>query len=111
MGADTGVFVAAVDNPGVWTTAGSNLPHAVATDLDYNPTTDPLVVGTLGRGTWRLANAAAFNRAPTVSVANRSPGVPCQSTLQVAADASCHASLTPGQPAAARPIRTAIRSP
>ncbi|MEM7456698.1 MAG: hypothetical protein AAF456_20305, partial [Planctomycetota bacterium] len=46
---------------GIWTEFGSGLPNAPAFDMDYDAGDDVLVVGTLGRGAWSVANASSFS--------------------------------------------------
>src|SRR5262249_17975358 len=55
VGANDGVFVA-LANSGfrVWSPLGSGFPNALAYDLEYVPSREVLVAGTLGRGTWLL---------------------------------------------------------
>ena len=38
----------------LWEKVGPQIPNAQVTDIDYNPTDDILVVGTLGRGAWSI---------------------------------------------------------
>jgi hypothetical protein len=80
-----GVFMMAVDNPGVWTRIGTNLPNANPWALDYDPGNDMLVVGTAGRGAWSLLGASTLDRAPKAL---------CRD-LTLSADATCHATTTP----------------
>jgi hypothetical protein len=102
IGTDRGVFMAAVDNPGVWTQAGSLLPTNMAVaDMDYlasgpNASSDTLVAAIYGRGVWRLPNASVLNRAPKMaSFPNRNADGLCETTLSVIADASCRADVSP----------------
>jgi hypothetical protein len=41
-----------------WSKYGSGLPNVVVTSMVYNADRDTLVVGTMGRGVWTLANAS-----------------------------------------------------
>ncbi|MFN2606277.1 MAG: Ig-like domain repeat protein [Acidimicrobiales bacterium] len=59
LGTDTGVFVQKTTNPGGWGRLGTNLPRTLAFDLEYDATDNVLLVGTLGRGAWKLSNANA----------------------------------------------------
>ena len=95
-----GVFMMAVANPGVWTRVGTNLPNALAFDLDYDASRDQLVVGLVGRGAWTIPNATQLDRAPVSSCTNAT----------VPADATCHATATRRPSTRARRIRTATRS-
>ena len=101
IGTDYGVFMSAVDNPGVWTQVGSNLPHMAVSDMDYqapgpNGSGDTLVAAIYGRGVWRITNASQLNRAPTLaSFPDHGSNGFCQKTLTVPADATCGATLTP----------------
>src|SRR4029453_19028698 len=56
-----------------WTEFGAGLPNALVTDLHYIPPVtgvtnkgDVLVVGTLGRGAWKITDATAKVAAPGV---------------------------------------------
>src|SRR5262249_4860277 len=52
-----------------WTEYGLGLPHVVARSLNYDATTNTLVVGTMGRGVWTVANASATVAvSPTLTV-------------------------------------------
>ena len=42
-----------------WDQLGTGLPNALVYDLDYDATDDVLVVGTMGRGSWKLTNISA----------------------------------------------------
>ncbi len=53
-GTDMGVFVSFTNNLGVWTQLGTGLPKTSAFDLVYNPQDNLLLVGTLGRGVYKL---------------------------------------------------------
>ncbi len=81
----SGVFMMAVDNPGVWTRVGTNLPSALVFDLDYDASRDQLVAGLVGRGAWTVPNVTQLDRAPVTA---------CTSAT-VAADATCHFAATP----------------
>ena len=102
IGTDHGVFVAAVDNPGVWVQAGSKLPRNMAVaDMDYlatgpNSSNDTLVASIYGRGAWRLPNASMLNLAPKMaSFPRRDVFGLCVAAIDVPADASCKATLSP----------------
>ena len=79
-----GVFMMAVNNPGVWTQIGTNLPNANAYALDYDPVTDTLVVGTGGRGAWSVSGVTTLDLAPKAACKN----------VTASADATCHASAS-----------------
>jgi len=79
-----GVFMMAVDNPGVWMRLGVNLPNANPWALDYEPGQQMLVVGTAGRGAWSLKGVTGLDRAPKALCKNV--------TLNV--DATCKATTT-----------------
>src|SRR5262249_32490725 len=49
-----------------WTKYGAGLPNDVARSVLYDAATDTLVVGTMGRGVWTVANASA-----TIAVAGQ----------------------------------------
>jgi len=60
VGTDIGVFATrAGPSLGGWAELDTSLPNAIAFELDYDPADDVLLVGTLGRGAWTLANASA----------------------------------------------------
>ncbi|MFT6749905.1 MAG: hypothetical protein ACJA2O_000079 [Candidatus Azotimanducaceae bacterium] len=54
-----GVFRMDTSQPSVWTMFGSGLPTVPIYDLEYDPTDNVMVAGTLGRGAWLLTNANA----------------------------------------------------
>jgi len=58
VGGTGGIFVMDTAAPGLWNQLGLNLPNAQVADMEYDETDDTLVVGTLGRGSFTLANAA-----------------------------------------------------
>src|SRR6185436_19799872 len=51
-GTDLGTYFMRIASPGVWTTLGSNLPHAPVYDTQYDPVGNVLAVSTFGRGAW-----------------------------------------------------------
>lgn len=56
VGADSGVYIAAeAQNYRSWTRLGEGLPNAPVSELDYDPSRNLLIAGTLGRGTHTLA--------------------------------------------------------
>jgi hypothetical protein len=56
VGTNSGVFAASgTSGFSNWMTLGSGLPNAQVFDLDYVATDDLLVAGTLGRGSFKLA--------------------------------------------------------
>jgi hypothetical protein len=59
VGGLNGVFRMAIGNPGVWNQLGTGLTNALVFDMDYDATDDTLVIGTMGRGAWKLAAVAA----------------------------------------------------
>lgn len=59
-----GVFMMQVDNPGVWTQIGDNLPNATAYDLAYDADDDRLYVATGGRGIWSVTGITGLDRPP-----------------------------------------------
>ena len=58
VGTNLGVFASATNAIGTWNKLGSLFPNALAFDMDYDTTDDILVVGTMGRGAWSLANTS-----------------------------------------------------
>jgi hypothetical protein len=59
VGTHQGVYAAlASDNYASWSKVGSGLPNAPVWDMDYDSTDDVLVVGTLGRGAWKMTNVS-----------------------------------------------------
>lgn len=87
LAADLGVFVSADNAPGFWNELGTNLPNALAMDLDFDGPRDFLVVGTLGRG--------AFALSPFTTV-DLPPAAICQN-VTVPANAQCQGSATAAQ--------------
>ena len=67
-GTNAGIYVMAVSQLGNWTRLGSSLPNALSYDLQYEPQDDVLIVGTLGRGAWRLNNVSSLLASTAVSV-------------------------------------------
>jgi len=60
VGGQDGVFVSRLSNPLVWSELGANtLPNAPVWDLEYDPSDNVLLAGTLGRGAWTITNANA----------------------------------------------------
>ena len=49
----------------LWEKVGPQIPNAQVTDIDYNPTDDILVVGTLGRGAWSITGLNTIYPPPT----------------------------------------------
>lgn len=60
VGTNAGVFVSVEGRFGKWFKLARRLPNAPVWDLEYDATDDVLVVGTLGRGAWTLANASTL---------------------------------------------------
>ena len=54
VGTDLGVYVSFVNNLGVWQKLGTGFPNAICFDMIYSPQDSVLVVGTLGRGVWKI---------------------------------------------------------
>jgi Ca2+-binding RTX toxin-like protein len=54
VGGRSGVNHMRTDSVGNWGTLAAGLPEVLVFDLDYDPTDDLLVAGTLGRGAWVL---------------------------------------------------------
>jgi hypothetical protein len=52
-----------------WTPLGLNLPHGLVLDLRYNPRSDVLVAGVLGRGAWTLEGSFRAGKAIAWSAA------------------------------------------
>ncbi len=55
VGTDLGVYVSFVNNLGTWQTLGTGFPNAICFDMTYSVQDSVLVVGTLGRGVWKVA--------------------------------------------------------
>lgn len=68
VGGLNGVFRMAMDNVGVWQQFGTGLTNALVFDLDYDPTDDVLIAGTMGRGAWKLTPVANLGPLPTLSI-------------------------------------------
>jgi hypothetical protein len=66
VGGANGVF--RTTNMANWNQLGSGLSNALVYDLDYDAFDDTLVVGTLGRGAWRLSPVAVSGTLPSLSI-------------------------------------------
>ncbi|MDB4985477.1 MAG: sodium/calcium exchanger 1, partial [Myxococcaceae bacterium] len=88
VAADAGVFITSTASLGFWNRLGTNLPRALAFELDYDAGTDTLVVGTLGRGAWSFTG---------VSTVHLPPVAKCLPQVKKTADAACHAAVTPAE--------------
>ena len=64
VGTDLGVFLTVQGSLGTWFELGTNLPNVPVWDSEYDAGDDLLVLGTLGRGAWTLANASQVNAPP-----------------------------------------------
>lgn len=60
----------------LWEKVGPQIPNAQITDIDYNPTDDILVVGTLGRGAWSITGLKTTYPPPTGTGGSVFPGDP-----------------------------------
>ncbi|MEO2034753.1 MAG: proprotein convertase P-domain-containing protein, partial [Planctomycetaceae bacterium] len=60
VGTDQGLFATTIAHLGTWFSFGSGIPDIQIRDMDYDATEDLLILGTLGRGAWRLDNASEF---------------------------------------------------
>ncbi|MCA9051711.1 MAG: hypothetical protein KDA89_23395, partial [Planctomycetaceae bacterium] len=79
VGASLGVFMSQLSSLGNWVEVGDSLPNALAYDLVYDAIDDVLVVGTMGRGSWKYPDASVnlfassasndFGDAPTAAQA------------------------------------------
>ncbi|MFN2611440.1 MAG: hypothetical protein ABR507_11310 [Actinomycetota bacterium] len=78
VGTDIGVFVSLTSGLGNWVPMSANLPRTWAYSLAYDSTDDVLIVGTLGRGAWKLnsARSAVFgiNSAGSSHLHGSAPG-------------------------------------
>lgn len=52
VGGTTGVFRMLISTSGVWNELDASLPTVPVWDIDYDPSDDVLVIGTMGRGSW-----------------------------------------------------------
>lgn len=59
-GGRDGVYVTTSDALGTWTEFGTGLPDVVVTDMDYDAINDVLMVATLGRGVWTVADFSTY---------------------------------------------------
>jgi hypothetical protein len=72
VGADDGVYVTDTADRGHWSKLSGNLPNVITTSLQYNPGSDQvapdgvLMIGTLGRSVWTIADAPHMNLPPAV---------------------------------------------
>ena len=62
VGTESGIYAMTFDAIGEWFQFGSGLPNATVADMDYDVADDVLVVGTEGRGAWKLEDASTFLR-------------------------------------------------
>ncbi|MEZ6127297.1 MAG: proprotein convertase P-domain-containing protein [Planctomycetaceae bacterium] len=60
VGTDKGVFATTTNHLGTWFRYGTALPDVQVRDMEYDATDDVLIVGTLGRGTWKMKEASTF---------------------------------------------------
>ncbi|NEO75228.1 MAG: DUF4347 domain-containing protein [Moorea sp. SIO4G3] len=61
VGSNIGIFSATSSNNFTdWLKLGTDLPNVPVWDLDYDPSDDLLVAGTLGRGAWTLSDASSI---------------------------------------------------
>jgi hypothetical protein len=58
VGTSRGVYVARDTDYTTWERVGGGLPNAPVWDMDYDASDDVLIAGTLGRGTWKMTQAA-----------------------------------------------------
>jgi len=58
VGTLNGVYVSFDEDYTKWSLLGSGLPNAQAFDIDFSAIDDVLVVGTLGRGSWKIENVS-----------------------------------------------------
>ncbi len=70
VGTNQGIYAAMETDYTTWYQVGDGLPNAPVWDLIYDATDDVLVAGTLGRGSWSLADASQhlFPTTPSVIV-------------------------------------------
>ena len=66
VGGSQGLYMMLINDPTVWYEVGTNLPTVGVWDIDYNAADDVLVIGTLGRGAWKLSNVSDFLGTPDV---------------------------------------------
>ena len=59
VGSNQGIFASISSDFSDWFELGTDLPNVPVWDLDYDPTDDILVAGTLGRGAWTFTTPAA----------------------------------------------------
>jgi hypothetical protein len=64
VGASDGLYAMSSASFGHWFKIRGKLPNAVAYDLEYDSTDDILLVATLGRGTWTIANPGSIEPPP-----------------------------------------------
>lgn len=64
VGGRRGLYMMFHDDPGVWYEVGSNLPTVPVYDIEFDSTDDALVIGTLGRGAWKISDLTSFLETP-----------------------------------------------
>ena len=68
VGSRSGVFAMQTATPGFWLELGTGLPGAVVFDLEFDPTAQLLVAGTLGRGVYTIQPQASSGFDLTVDI-------------------------------------------
>jgi photosystem II stability/assembly factor-like uncharacterized protein len=61
VGARDGLYVMSTAHPRVWHKLSGKLPNMVVYDLDFDSADNVLLIGTLGRGAWLLANPGGID--------------------------------------------------
>ncbi|MCB1206818.1 MAG: SUMF1/EgtB/PvdO family nonheme iron enzyme, partial [Verrucomicrobiae bacterium] len=68
VGTVRGIFAARHDAVTDWASVGSGFPNVYVWDMDYDEEDEVLVVSTLGRGVWKLENAADITSLQTQNI-------------------------------------------
>ena len=72
-GTDIGVFCSFTTSLGTWSRLGTGLPNVVVYDMQYNATDKVLVIGTMGRSTFRLdVGTPTLTTGPNINISKAS---------------------------------------
>ena len=87
IGTRSGVFVTQSTAFGTWAKYGTGLPDVLVYDMTYNATDDVLVIGSLGRGAWKVSGASlpfsGSGAGPSASITSGSGNVTLNATAGI----------------------------